>query len=86
MNQYRMQNRYTNHLPNHFYCRHGIDLNLSCSLCEPAYASRHVSDVRPHAPAELRDQGGGELRQTRPIPTGNDAGRSDAGDAAKGSK
>ena len=33
MKQYRMQNRYTNHLPNHFYCRHGIDLNQPCSLC-----------------------------------------------------
>ncbi len=80
MKQYRMQNRYTNHLPSHFYCRHGIDLNLSCSLCineecqtralaerQPPMPSIGSFNVCPHAPAELCNQGGGELRQTRPM-------------------
>lgn len=85
MKQYRMQNRYTNHLPNHFYCRHGIDLNLSCSLCATP-ASLIASGDDGEGGQVLCLERRKELRQTRPVSTGDDAGRSDAGNAAKGSK
>ena len=80
-----MQNRYTNHLPSHFYCRHGIDLNLSCSLCATP-ASLIASGDGLQAATRLRNTGGGVLLTNQSVPTGDDAGRSDAGDAAKGSK
>jgi len=84
MKQYRMQNRYTNHLPNHFYCRHGIDLNLSCSLC--ATSARLIASGDDGEGGQVLLERRKELRQARPVPTGDDTGRSDAGDAAKGGK
>ena len=94
MKQYRMQNRYTNHLPSHFYCRHGIDLNLSCSLCiNEECQTRALAERQPPMPSigaprntgttrqVIRLERRKELRQTRPLAIGDDAGRSDAGDA-----
>ena len=83
MKQYRMQNRYTNHLPGHFYCRHGIDLNLSCSLC--ATSARLIASGDDGEGGQvLQLERRKELRQTRPVSIGDDAGRSDAGNAKEG--
>ena len=80
MKQYRMQNRYTNHLPGHFYCRHGFDLNQACSLCAIP-ASLIASGDDGEGGQVIRLERRKELRQTRPVSTGDDAGRTDAGNA-----
>jgi len=83
MKQYRMQNRYTNHLPGHFYCRHGFDLNQACSLCAIP-ASLIASGDGLQAATRLRDAGSGVLLTNQSVPTGDDAGRSDAINAKEG--
>ena len=66
-------------------CKHGIDLNQPCSLCATP-ASLIASGDDGEGGSILRLERRKELRQTRPVSTGDDAGRSDARDAAKGSK
>lgn len=61
-------------------CKHGIDLNQPCSLCAtPASLIASGDDGEGGQVIQLERRK--ELRQNRPLATGDDAGRSDAGNA-----
>lgn len=69
------------------YCEHDIDLNQPCSLCatsantDAATARTRSPDVREPLAGRLCDAGSGLLLTNQPVPTGDDAGRSEARDA-----